>query len=279
MNRPYASRVPAQQGQALTEFLLIALVLIPIFLVLPLIAKYQDIAHATEMAARYVAFDATIRNDQNSSWKTPEQLAGEVRRRFYSNPNAPIKTNDTPGDFKADQNLFWRDPEDNSLIRNFNDIRVSFGEDLNSDGARPTAFKGTRDGEPFVLFQDPLELKSRGIYRANVSVTLANLSNNLVGPTKSYDKFKNINLTMTRHTDLVIDPWGASGTGQIMGKLSDARVYPATSAPVQVLSTAVGALVGIMESPKYFPGACLDCGPKIGKLDYWRDDVPADRLQ
>ncbi|QNA88718.1 hypothetical protein G4G28_09835 [Massilia sp. Dwa41.01b] len=275
MNRLTASRRLAQHGQALTEFLLIALVLIPIFLVLPLIAKYQDIAHATEMAARYVAFDATIRNDQNSTWKTPEELSGEVQRRFFSNPNAPIKTGDVPGDFKANQNLFWRDPEDKSLIRNFgSDIRVSFGESLNADRAH--AFKGTKDGQPFLLFQDPLKLKSNGMYRANVTVTLANLSNNLVGPTKSYDKFKNISLTMTRHTDLVIDPWGARGPGQVIDKVGDPLAYPASA--LEPLRVAVDALVGIMESPRYLPGACFTCGPKIGKLDYWRDDVPADRL-
>ena len=37
------------RGQALTEFLVISLVLIPLFLLLPVIGKYQDISHASRL--------------------------------------------------------------------------------------------------------------------------------------------------------------------------------------------------------------------------------------
>jgi hypothetical protein len=95
-----------QHGQALTEFLVVALAVIPLFLLIPVIAKYQDINNATQMASRYVAFDAMTRNDTVSSgWKPVDQLAAEVRRRFFSNPDAPIKTDDVAGNFKANQNL------------------------------------------------------------------------------------------------------------------------------------------------------------------------------
>jgi hypothetical protein len=57
------------RGQALTEFLLVSLALIPLFLLLPMIGKYQDINHATQMASRYAAFDAILRNDSQNSWK------------------------------------------------------------------------------------------------------------------------------------------------------------------------------------------------------------------
>ena len=110
-----------------------------------------------------------------------------------------------------------------------------------------------------------------------MSVTLANLSTDLVGPTKSYDMFKDINLTMTRHTNLVIDSWGARGPGQVMDKLDNVVVYPASQLGVLRALTHVG--VAFMESPRYLPGVCLNCGPKIGQLDYWSDDVPNDRLR
>lgn len=269
------SPLAGQRGQSLTEFIIIALVLIPLFLALPLLAKYQDISQATEMAARYVAFDGTTRNPGMSSWKTPEQLNGEVQRRFYSNPNAAIKTNDTPGDFKADQNLYWRDPEDKSLIRNFgNDIRISFGETLATD--RAAALKSSHDDDPFMLMRTPLKLGNAGIYRGNVTVTLANLSSDLVGPTKSYDMFKGINLRMTRHTNVLVDSWTAKSPTDVENHIDGAITYPATVYG-PALGTLVNIGVAIMESPRYLPSVCLDCGPKIGKLDYWRDDVPADR--
>lgn len=278
MSRAFHLTLQQQRGQSLTEFVIIALVLIPLFLALPLLAKYQDISQATEMAARYVAFDGTTRNDAMSSWKSPTQLAGEVQRRFFSNPNAPIKTNDTAGDFMANQNLFWRDPQNKSLIRTFGtDVRVSFGETLSTD--RAAAFKGTSDNMPFSLASNDMELDARGIYRGNVTVTLANLSADLIGPTKSYDKFKDINLTMTRHTNLVIDSWESKGPQQVEDHLMHWSINPGNSMPMQALKLAGHAAVAVMESPRYLPGVCLKCGPKIGELEYWRDEVPADRLR
>jgi len=263
-----------QRGQSLTEFIIIALVLVPLFLAMPLLAKYQDISQATELAARYVAFDGTTRNPGMSSWKTPEQLNGEVQRRFFSNPNAPIKTNDTPGDFKANQNLFWRDPEDKSLIRNFgNDIRISFGENLATD--RGGALKSSHDDDPFIL-RSPLGLGNTGIYRANVTVTLANLSANLIGPTKSYDMFKDINLRMTRHTNVLVDSWVARSPADVESHLGHIAVNPGATFG-QILNPLVDLGVSVMESPRYFPGVCFNCGTKIGELDYWRDEVPNDR--
>lgn len=265
-----------QRGQGLTEFLAISLILVPIFLALPLIAKYQDIAHATEMAARYVAFDAAVRNDQSSSWKTAAELAGEVRQRFYSNPTAPIKTGDVAGDFKANQNLFWRDPQDKALIRNFDtDVRISFGEALSED--RLAGFKAAGEGDGFPL-SEAMQLEARGIYRANVSVTLANLSTDLVGPTKSYDFFKTIDLKITRHTDLLIDPWTARDPQHVEERINDPLVWSGSvfnTGAGDALSTVVDTAYALMELPKM----CLNCGPKLGKLDYWRDEVPADRRQ
>ncbi len=265
----------AAQGQALVEFLGLALVLVPFLLLMPMIAKYQDIAHATEMAARYVAFDATVRNEATGGWKPNDQLAGEVQRRYFSNPAAPIKTNDTPGDFKAHQNLFWRDPLDNALIRSFNDdIAVSYGESRSGD--RSAGYSGGSDGTPF-LGNSLLSLDAPGVFRGNVSVSVANLPESLVGPTKSYDGLKNINLTIRRHTALVPDAWTAANADAITDRLGATRaalINPGSL--LEPMSTVVNAGAVIMEG---LPGHCgTHCGPKLGKLDYWREVVPVDRV-
>ena len=82
----------AQTGQALIEFLVVALALLPLFLLIPVIAKYQSIAQATQMASRYAAFDGLVRNEVQNSSKPLDQLQDEVRRRIFSNSDAPIKT-------------------------------------------------------------------------------------------------------------------------------------------------------------------------------------------
>ncbi len=276
MNARRPAFTAAVRGQALVEFLGLALILVPFLLLLPMIAKYQDIAHATDMAARYVAFDATVRNDAAGSWKPNGELAGEVRRRFYSNASAPIKTGDTPGDFKAHQNLFWRDPLGNALIRNFNnDVRISFGEGASQDPG--AGFRGVGEGTPF-LRHDTMDLEARGVFRGNVSVSVANLPDSLTGPTRSYEGLKSLNLVIRRHVDLVPDGWTAKDADHTASRIDHAEINAGSTFNLPLfreVPKAVEAAVVLME----IPGGCLShCGPRLGELEYWKDVVPADRI-
>ncbi len=259
-------RLRGMRGQALTEFLVIALALVPLFLLIPVIAKYQDISHATQMASRYVAFDAMTRNDSVSNWKPESELADEVRRRFFSNADAPIKTKDVAGNFKAYQNLFWRDPQGNALIKDFNnDVTISFG--FANSATHGGAFSGASDGTPFLLGNE-LGLRARGIYTANVEVKLAKLPAGL----KFYEPFDKINLAVTRSTSLVIDPWTAKDPQQVESKIAaSAAVFPVGS--LAAVSPVVDAAVTVID----LPGGMS--GPRLGKLDFWRDVVPDDRLR
>ncbi len=255
-----------QHGQALAEFLAISVAMVPLFLLIPVIAKYQDISNSTQMASRYVAFDAMYRNDSMGTWKPETQLADEVRRRFFSNSDAPIKTNDVAGDFPANRNLFWSDPNGTPLIASFNnDVQVSFG--FGNSPNHGGAFSSTSDAAPFVL-HDQLGLQARGIYTANVSVTLANLPAGL----KFYEPFDQINLSMTRSTSLIFDPWTARDPQQVESRVGgNPNIFPAAS--LQAVSPIVDAAVTLIDAP----GAIS--GPKLGKLNFWRDVVPEDRLK
>jgi hypothetical protein len=267
-------RMKNQHGQALTEFLVAALAIIPLFLLIPLIGKYQDISNATMMAGRYAAFDATTHNAEQGGWKPSDQLADELRRRFFSNSDAPIKTKDTAGDFKANQNLLWVDPQGHALIANFgNDIKLGFGtENQGSHGSAD--FSSASDGKPFNQVIDyPAQLKvvPHGIYRANVSVTIANIAA-ISGSLKTYQEFENINLIMTRGTSLVIDPWSANSVAQTEQRFSsDPRLFP--SGPLTNIAGLVDANVRIVDVLGGLQG------PKLGQLDFWRDIVPEDRLK
>lgn len=262
-----SGRLPrAQGGQALTEFLAVALALVPLFLLVPLIAKYQDISHATQLASRYVAFEAMTRNDTMSSWKPEAELAQDVRRRFFSNPDAPIKTGDAASDIKAHQNPFWRDPADQALIRSFgNDITVSFGE---SRGAsHGSAFSNASDEAPFLL-SGPLSLQSRGIYTANVTVSLARLPSGL----RFYEPFDQLDLVMSRSTSVLIDPWTARDPDAVDGRVGgNASVFPVGA--LSAISPVVEAGVALIE----WPGGVR--GPQLGQLDFWQDVVPEDRIK
>ena len=263
-SRPRAS----QHGQALTEFLVTAVALVPLFLLMPLIAKYQDIAHSTQMASRYVAFDAFARNDSVSTWKSESQLADEVRRRFFSNADAPVKTDDVAGDFLANHNLFWRDPNGDVLIQDFGrDVTVSYGAVGTTGTTHAAGFIAASDGTPFVL-RDALGLVPRGIYTANVSVKLANMPSGL----KFFEPFDTIDLSITRGTSVAIDPWTARSPEQIETKIAaDPTIFPVGS--LAEISPIVNAGVALVD----LPGGLS--GPKLGQLEFWRDVVPEDRLK
>lgn len=257
-----------QSGQALTEFLVAAIALIPLLLLIPVIAKYQDISHVTQLASRYVAFESTQRNDATGSFKSEAQLAAEVRRRYFSNPDAPIKSNDEAGDFKAHQNLYWRDPKGNPLIKNFSDIQIGFGE--GNAATHANAFKVASDGKPFNLVPianaSTLGLQSRGIYRANISVALVNLPAGI----KAYEPFDKIDLRITRQTSVAIDSWSARSA-------ENAEDRSGRLAPInQMLNSGVGSLVGTVITLVDLGGVSP---PQFGRLDLWRDVVPVDRLR
>lgn len=260
------ARRVGQRGQALTEFLVAAVALIPLLLLIPVIAKYQDIGNSVQAASRYVAFDAMTRNDSVNSWKPEAQLAAEVRRRFFSNIDAPIKTGDVAGNFKAHQNLFWRDPNDAPLIADLNsDVTVSFG--ASRAGTHGGGFSAASDGDIFVLHPQ-LGLPAKGIYTANVSVNLANLPTGL----KFYAPFDQINLAIGRSTSLAIDAWTAKNPSQVESKIAASPViFPVGN--LAAVSPVVDAAVSIID----LPGGIS--GPRLGQLDFWRDVVPEDRLR
>lgn len=256
---------PRQRGQALSEFLAVALALVPLFLLIPMIAKYQDVAHMTHVATRYMAFDATTRNDVGGGWKPEHRLAAEVRRRFFANDDAPIKTADRAGNFDAHRNAFWRTTANGPLIRDIDgDVSPGFG--LHGGARHTDAFSRASDHARFVL-AEPMRLQARGIYTGRVSATLANLPDGI----RSIEPFDRLDLVLVRSASILIDPWSSSGpllTEERAG--ADPRLFPAGA--LRALTAFSDAAVAIIDLPGGFTG------PKLGRLDFWRDTVPEDRL-
>jgi hypothetical protein len=266
-----------QRGQALTEFMVVALLLIPLFLLLPTIGKYLDVAHATQMASRYAAFEAMQRNSaMPQGWKPTEQLAGEVRRRFFSNGEAPVKTGDTAGDFDAHRNPLWRDSQGRPMIRDFaSDIRLGFGAD-GQGSSHASGLSSASDQMPFGVLGPVLDIPEDGIYTASVSVDLADPEALPGSYASSYELLSKLGLRMTRHTALVVGPWAARDPAQVRDRIDNLPMFPGrVLAPIKPV---VDAAVVIVESPSCLTGGCIR-GPKLGELEFWDDVVPADRLK
>jgi hypothetical protein len=281
---PPALRSRRHSGQALTEFVIIALALVPLFLLMPMIGKYQDLAHATEMASRYVAFDAIANNATSATgFKDPGVLAAEVRRRFFSNADAPIKTGDEAGDFNANRNLMWTDPQGEPLIRKFSDITVSFGPANganNADGMRAAADRQPFNALPVYETAELMGLQS-GIYQANVHVTLGNVEQLLGNYASTYKELGQLSLSMTRSTTLLVNPWTAADSAAIHQRLAHTSIFPGQvfndPSKAKPVKQAVSVAVDAMEWPDCFPALCSGKGPKLGELSYFDEVVPADR--
>lgn len=256
-------RAFSQRGQALTEFLVVALALVSLFLLVPVVAKVQDMAHSTQMAARYLAFEAMAQHPGAGGFKPEAQLADELRRRFFGNSEAPIQTGDGADEVEEQRHAFWRRPDGSPLIASFADVRLSFGRAQAPHHAQGLA--KASDGEAFVL-HDRLKLSAHGIYTANVSVTLADLPAGL----KAYEPFDRIGLVMSRSTSLAIDGWSGRGPAEVQGQLNDTLIFPG-----RALRSATGVLDPVVHLVEW-PGGIKP--PRLGRLDFWQDVVPPDRL-
>lgn len=112
-----------------------------------------------------------------------------------------------------------------------------------------------------------LGLLSFGLFRAEVTRVVPNT------PTggRMWAPFDQLDLRISRQTTLLVGGWAAASPEQV-----DARVAPLAPAATQasaVLSPPIQAAGAFAELPGQ------PHGPAFGRLDLWRDVVPADRLR
>ncbi|MEF7615643.1 hypothetical protein V4F39_17140 [Aquincola sp. MAHUQ-54] len=243
-----------QRGQAYVELIVMSLAVVPLFMLMPMIAKYQDISHAAQMASRYVAFEAMNNHPGSTGWRSEAALAADVRRRFFGESSAPIKTGDTAGEFDAHRNLFWRAPGGAPLITRFDDVTVQ------------TANAGSQDGTPYLL-HSAMGLRAHGIHSGTVIVALANLPAGI----RSLEPFDRIDLSIVRRTSLVPDAWAATSPAQAESRFGGLALVN------ELFDSGIGDVVGFGITASELLGRVAP--PAFGQLDEWRDVVPADRLK
>jgi len=113
----------AQRGQAMTEFVIAAAtILVPLFLIFPILGKYADMNVTAPQAARYVVWERTVWHNssdyqsngldtsENYPDKAPATIAYEAKQRFMQEPL--VKLTDTG----YTQNPFWVDNNQNDLV-------------------------------------------------------------------------------------------------------------------------------------------------------------------
>lgn len=238
-----------QHGQSTTEFTLLALVLTPLFIALPLIGKYLDLAQTSEIAARYLIFEATI--GQPDAAGSDAALAAQVRSRFLGTGANAVRSF-TPRQDGANQaipphNPLWTDHHAAALLSAAPaDIEVQ-------TSTRPLPHTAAS------AVAESLALDEGHAHRALLKLRLQAPS--MLQP------FAARGLEIRRHQVIHRGDWVAAGPDEVSSRIERGStwVYPVTA--LQTLGSTVGRL----------PALVLDPTPDIGRIQ--PDIVPCDRLE
>ncbi len=232
----------------MTEFLVSAsFAIVPLFIIVPTMAKYIDMKLAAIHAARYSTWEYTAHyvdlKDQPDGFKSfsssllPKkslaQVSNEAKRRFYSDTSLPIKTViDKQGYVSADSNKLW--VYHNGLAMYDNSKQDS--DSTNTSGSDPTPdklkivngvlgvigaglnliatlFKKIGINAGFDAMNPDGNITLDGMYKANYKMTVENAPS--FQTLRSGDRTplfgSDLNLEMTAKSGLLTENWGAGG--------------------------------------------------------------------
>jgi hypothetical protein len=241
-----------QRGQSTVEFAVLALVLVPLVISLTLLGKYLDLINTTEQASRYVAFEGVARNSSNS-WKPDAELAQEVRRRFFSNADAPIKTGDTAGDFTAHRNPMWTDHTGRPLLD-------SFAEQVGVQ----TRIEGRNAIAAARPFASSFDLPDQNWYSGTVTVRPRDVP--------GFAPFDALNLRIQRRTVLLADAWTARNAADVRSRIEGSTL----AYPIGQARRDLNSPLPLLDLMGDIPTLINDPALRFGEFEW--DVVPCDRL-
>jgi hypothetical protein len=250
-----------ERGQATVEFIVGAMVLVPLFIGMVIVARYLDIKSTTVQASRYAAFERAT----NLGRPTDAEIERKMRARLFTISDAPVQSNDGLGNGDAwrNENMNWRDHSrtPDRLIARPSDVtlRTTEANVPGAAGAGVQSVVGALDSIGSVT-GSRFDVNRRAYYTSTVSVRLANLTS-LPAP------LNNLNLTLTDRTTVLGDVWHSSGptnVAQRTGAMVPSRLFT----PINSVLRPVRSALSIFEPA--FDQLCL------GQID--PEIVPLDRL-
>jgi hypothetical protein len=245
-----------QRGQAIIEFLVAALVLIPLFLLMPLIGKYLDIKQATIAASRKLAFECTVRYADCSNLTANPSFADEIRMRFFAGDQSPVLSNDYPAQdaIGAGQgNPLWVDNQGRSLLENYSNIGIEADQKAVNPGGN--LVNGLLAAGPGTFGLD----LQKGLFDARVQTNLSPTH----GGVNFLTQLDSLVLKMQFHTAILTNAWTANGPGvqgdkcqpdvnTVIGRVSEVALclapYKVADAAYLPASAVVLPIAGAFES-------------------------------
>lgn len=302
-----------QTGQALTEVVIAAIILVPMFLLVPIIAKYIHGHHMAQQAARSAAWEATVAEDYNVAALDEEAAREEHRQliidRHFGKASAPIQSQrlgDEPENSAVGNpllNTFSNQPLVTRADVKLNEYCYYPGntnndtcEDHLTPGITSTVFDSVESlpDLPFISNLIPSRPSANGMVTSHFELNFQNLRYADGSPASGHapprfaflEPFDAINLKMsTRHT-LLVDTWNAAGSGighshdrSVLSQLesggANTVATPVIGALPSILTTA---LETILDAIRWIPGIG-DIPPQLRIYRTSVDIVPEEHLQ
>ncbi|HEY4531201.1 MAG TPA: TadE family protein [Luteimonas sp.] len=272
-----ATRRP-QRGQALTEMAIVAAVMVPLFLLVPMLGKYFHVQQTAQQAARSAAWQATVVADYDWNALDANQQRGLVIDRHFGLADDPIRTAASGLGNDAEVASHMMNTFSGRALLRRGDIVLSDYRNDDPGGLSGIVddFLGAVEHLPIGEFPP----NQGGLVTSELVVRPRNLVNGNGGPARFLDPFDTIDLEMRASHVLLADAWNAAGNG-LEGHASHGRDR---SVMRQVESLAPASLLGdagdVLEDLEF-----LELLPVLGVVSRARpgyiqpDIVPRDKLE
>lgn len=256
-----------QNGQAMAELAVLAAVLVPLFLLIPVLAKYTHLRQTNQQAARAAAWDATV--SPNYALPDRARIQSLLIERHFARSDMPIRSQPPAPQRDALLGNVFLNTFSNQPLLERTDIRLGAYQNQR----RP----GFMDDVLGMLKSLPGSFppNDRGYITAEVSVSPQNLRTSDGRPAAYLAPFDALDLTMTSRQTLLADAWNAAGPG--VGRNPHDR-----SVMSQVRTLVPSSYLGNIDPDL---GSAIERIPFIGVIGRLQlghiepDIVPYERLQ
>ena len=289
------------------------LVLVPLFLMIPILAKYQDIRSHVVQGARYAAWErtvwfggaaaapmgfgssATFSNKWNANAKSDDDIRAEIGHRILSKGTGGFDTSADKGTGSAlTGHDTWRDRRGNTFLQSYNNISGDYDNDT-APGLINDVF------EPLMKIAavvSDFTLDTKAQYTASLNLSVREVAFNgqpwanpqrAMGERYAGDFLVSGNsMNFSEKNVIVANGWSANGPGSYAEfdssdpKISDRiSVYNQVRGltPSSILKPKSGVFKTVLDVLNVI---ALIFFPELSTLDLGRievDRVPADRLQ
>jgi len=229
-------------------------VLVPLALLVPVLGKIADMNHSAIEAARYASWERTV---ASAADKSDAQLADETRRRFFSNIDAFIFTNEGPQTGDAQRHQLWRDHRANWMLRNYSDVSVQT-TNSNTPGSAAGTIANLLGGFANAMGRfngNGATFDTRGLYRADVNVNVGSVplapfdsGTNCAGQ-QSADSF----LCIRRHHVILGDTWASRDSADMQRRVQGLVPTSAFESITQ-LTGLISSVPVLQEFGRFQPG-------------------------